>query len=87
MAFHTTHPSAPHKKTKKTKKAELEEYFSTKGSDGRSKIDYVTKPDDDGYISTVYCPVLGYVDGDMRVSEEKAEENAAKKALKKLSES
>lgn len=84
IAFHTTDPPAPHKKTKKSKKAELEEYFSTEGSDGKNRIDYDTKPDGSGYKSTVYCPVVGYAIGDMRFSEERAEENAAKKALIKL---
>ena len=48
------------------------------------KIHYETKPDNCSYRCTVFCPELGYVVGETRPTEERAEQNAAKKALKQL---
>jgi len=60
----------------------LDEYFKAKGMD--DAIDYKTKPEGSGYRSTVFCPELGYADGEIRPTERKAEQSAAKKALEQL---
>lgn len=64
---------------KKGAKIRLEDYFGKS-----SKILYETKAEADGYRSKVFCPELGYAIGEVRATEERAEESAAKKALNEL---
>lgn len=72
------------RKAPSCKKAKLEEYFKSKQGDGEAQISYVTKPDSNGYRSTVYCPELGYAEGETKPTEDRAEQSAAKKALERL---
>lgn len=74
------------KKTRKAascKKAKLEGYFESRGEDN-AQIVYETKPDGSGYRCTVFCPEVGYAEGETKPTEDRAEQNAAKKALELL---
>jgi dsRNA-specific ribonuclease len=64
------------------KKTELEEYFKSKGDNCR--ITYETKPEVNGHRCTVFCPELGYAEGETKPTKDKAEQSAAKEALKQL---
>ena len=64
---------------KKSAKTQLRDYF------GKScNILYETKAEADGYKSKVFCPKLGYAVGEIRSTEERAEQSAARKALEQL---
>ena len=70
------------RKAPSCKKAKLKAYFESRGIGAH--IDYETKPDGSGYKCTVYCPQVGYAEGDAKPTEDKAEQSAAKKALGRL---
>ena len=70
--------------TKRIWKSKLKEYFDAKMKGGDVCIRYDLKAEGNGYIATVFCPEIGYIDGDVCLNKQDAEHNAAKKACKKL---
>ncbi len=83
LSYPTASAVSEPKKTKKISwKSKLGDYFKAKGV--KAAIDYNTIQDGDWYKSTVFCPELGYINGEKCSTSVKAEQDAAKKALKQL---
>ena len=67
----------------KTPKTLLKEYCESKWK-GKKEAKYTTREFNGGHKSTVLCPEIGYMDGDVKPTKKEAENNAASKVLRKL---
>ena len=75
------------KPTSKVWKSQLKEYYDKKYKGKRTEIRYVSKEcPRGGFMSTVYCPDIGWADGE-GPNKLAAEHNAAYNALKRLESS